>query len=273
MTSESPNEVDAGKVEELLGAAGVLLEDGALLDAIRVLHGEIARALGDLDAAGLPECYSSLAEARQIQQRLRSEWNGPPGAPLGRVPQLRELWRRRPAWSARVAVIVVLVGLCLRYAWAVSDKDNWAGQHPEGNWVSRFYTNPNFEGFPLVRYDVGVNQDFGSGAPAKSMSKDHFSARWDTCVVATGDVTLPLHLVSDDQSKLLIDGVPQMEVGPVAGEASAALVLHPGLRHLRVEFVENEGMALIRLEGLDLDGTTAYRFQRPLLDGNDVRCE
>ena len=162
------------------------------------------------------------------------------GGPHGRCrPQLASCWLGLPC---------VMHGRC-------QNPTKWARQNPEGNSISRYYPNPRFEGFPLVRYDVGVAHDFGSDAPAKSMLKDGFSARWDTCVVVAKDVTVPLRLVSDDGSTLSLDGVPQMQIGPEPGQASAAVLLRAGLRHLSVEFVELEGMALVRLEGLELLGT------------------
>jgi len=165
------------------------------------------------------------------------------------------------------------LALTLRYACSVLDEANWARQHPEGNWISRYYTNPRFEGFPLVRYDVGVNSDFDKRGPSKRGSGDYFSARWDTCLVVTRDVSVPLQMESDDHSTLWLDSVAQIEIAPGPGRKSGSVFLRQGLRHLRVEFVEELGMALIRLDGLELEGTDTYRFQRPVLEGEDVRCK
>lgn len=268
MTSKEPESRD---VEELFRAARTLLDAGFHADAAYVLHAEIALALGNPKEAEFPASYSSRSEARVCHERLLSQWRGQ-AVPQGHR-RLRDQWRRRPAWTTPAAVIVMLLGLTLRYAWAVSDETNWPSQHPEGNWISRFYANVRFEGFPLVRYDVGVNSDFGKRGPARRMSGDYFSARWDTCLVVTRDVSVTLQMESDDRSTLWLDGVAQLEIAPGPERKSGSVVLRQGLRHLRVEFVEEVGMALIRLDGLELDGNEAYRFKRPVLEGEDVRCK
>ncbi|MEO8183084.1 MAG: PA14 domain-containing protein [Deltaproteobacteria bacterium] len=219
----------------------------------------------------VPTGYSSLSEARRQHYRLLSEWEAL--AP-GRVPVnlFQDLLRRRPPWFSRAAVAVLLVFLTLRYAWAVTYGKNWARQHPEGNWISRFYKNGTFEGYPLLRYDVGVNVDFGADAPADAMKKDFFSARWDTCLVVTQDVVVPLQLDSDDSSKVFVDDQLQFEVAPGPGHNSASVALRPGLRHVRVEFNERGGMAMVRLSGFEPEGTDAYSFRRPVIEGEELRC-
>lgn len=266
-------------VEDLVRAADVLLAV-ACLDGVHVLHIEIARELSGLDTQ-LPSAYASPAEARRVQRRIIAEVQGRRGEPRGALAAPVRLWRRKPAWTLRAVLLVVLLGLTLRYAIAVSDDANWPRQHPEGNWISRFYPNAQFQGFPLVRYDVGINADFAGGAPAKAMKKDDFSARWDTCLLVARDVQLNLELEADDQATLFIDGSSSLTVGPAPGKASATLSLQPGVHHLNVEFVERLGMALVRLHGLALEDTDAYQFRRPLfgtraVDGtleDRLRCE
>jgi PA14 domain len=263
---------EEGVIGDLFESARVLLNRGGDIDAVHVLHLEIARSRAEARAVRLPPRYSSLAEARAYHAQLLAEGSQERVQP-SRAKALRALFARRPEWSIRLAVAILAAGLTLRYAWAVSMGKNWARQNPEGNWVSRFYTNASFQGFPLVRYDVGVNHDFGSRGPADSAPKDGFSARWDTCIVVTKDVVVLLQLHSDDSSKLFLDGQLQFEVESGPGQTAASLSLHPGVRHVRVEFVERAGMALIRLDGLEPDGNGAYSFRRPVIDGNEVHCQ
>jgi hypothetical protein len=255
-------------IEALLRAAQVLLKRQGDLDALQVLHIEIAGALGVSASTSVPN-YSSLTEARRLHERLRSEWEARTHIQLG---PLQEVLRRRPPWFSRAAQALLFLLLTLRYAWGVTYGKDWAQQNPEGNWISRFYSNGTFAGYPLVRYDVGVNADFGPGAPADSVKKDYFSARWDTCIVVAKDITVSLQLASDDSAKLFLDDQLQFEVDPGPGEKSAELVLQPGLRHLRVDFIERTGMAMVRLLGFEGEGTDAYAFQRPVFEGTELRC-
>jgi len=267
---ESRFDSEGAEFEELLRAAQLLLDRGLHLDAIGILHAEISRAIASDDAGSSPT-PASLADARRHQSQLATQWR------RQQTPPMRGAWLRLrravDAWTTKAIMLVVLAGLSLRYVWATSNKSAWPRQHPEGNWISRFYSNPSREGFPLVRYDVGINADFGVGAPARSMSGDHFSAVWDTCLVVTKDTSVVLELTSDDASKLVLDAVPQIEIGPTAGARSSTVLLRRGLRHLRVEFIENEGTAMVRLNGLDPDGNNSYRLERPVVQGNDVNCE
>ena len=257
--------------DELFGAAQWLLHNGSNLDAVHVLHAGIARAIQLPNDLGAMPKYVSTADAQSSHDRLVAEWCSRQGRPAFAA---RSSWQRQvPRWAAKAAAAVILAGLTARYVWAISDPALWPRQHPEGNWISRFYSNASREGFPLVRYDIGVNADFGAGGPARLMKGDHFSVVWDTCLRVAKDTTLAIELESDDSSKLLLDGTPLVEIGPHAGEKSAVISLRQGVRHLRVEFVENEGNAMVRLNGVEPDGTDAYQLRRPIIRGVDAVCE
>lgn len=261
--TESP---DTQRVQELLGAGRLLLKHRADLDAVYVLHVEAARAMG----ARLPVRYGAVAEARSEQRRL-CELLGARSVE-GRGSQWRQLARRLPWWAPRTAVAGVIVLLTLRYAWAVTYKKDWARQNPEGNWISRYYTDDKFGGNPMLRYDIGVNADFVAAGPVDNMAKDYFSIRWDTCMDVTRAVTVPLTLQADDQAQLFVDGVSQVRVVPGPGSATTSVVLTPGVRHVRLEFVERAGMAMVRLDGFELLGNEAYRFVRPRVEGRELVC-
>src|SRR4051812_29595753 len=91
----------AEHVEDLLRGASTLLDAGAYLDAIHVLHVEIARALGGADSSSVPPHYESRSQAQQTHRRLLAAWRGPERAPAwGRM--VRQSWQRRPLWALRV---------------------------------------------------------------------------------------------------------------------------------------------------------------------------
>jgi hypothetical protein len=263
------NQLEANHAEALLRSASVLLVRGAHLEAVHALHEQARLAIGY--SQSLPDQYKSATEAeaqhRQLlaalirdRSQLHESW-WTPRALLVRIPRVI-------AWSM---VGLVVVALVLRYAFSFG-RVQWQQRHPEGHWISRYYANAHFAGFPVVRYDVGVSYDFGEGAPADDMARDRFSVLWDTCVAASEDVTFNLRLASDDASRLLLDGAPQIEIGPQPGRQTARMHVSAGIHHVRIEFVEDQGVAMIRLRGLRKEGK-GYRLQRPVLDGDQVRCE
>ena len=263
----------AARNQELLRAASLLLARGSYLHAVHALHSEL-RSVGNAEVTRLtePEKYTSTAQAEAEHRRLLFEFGKQTAAAhWGR--SLRDSLRRAPPWAGWALLLTVVGVLSLRYVLGVLDSKRWQGQHPEGNWISRYYSNMQFKGFPLVRYDVGVNYDFGPGAPAQEMSADQWSARWDTCIVVTKNLDLTLSVAADDRARVFLDGVPQLEIGPKPGRKSATVQFRKGLRHFGVEFVEDQGMAMIRLDGLNFAGSDGYHFQRPRLDGEDLRCE
>jgi hypothetical protein len=270
--SEDASQVQRGaleQVESLLRSASLLLAKGPHLPAVQLLHAEIQRILQPrkLEIPGRP--YASRADAENLHRKLL-DWSR-----QRRVASRFDFFplrRRLPEWLSWVTVLVVTGGLTLRYAYALASRANWKRQHPEGNWISRYYPRSNFAGSPLVRFDVGVDYDWGKGAPAQAMDRDHWSARWDTCVVVTSDVNLTLQLTADDSAQLIIDDALLLNV-PKPGHTSTEVTLRQGIRHLRVDFQEQQGSAKVRLEGLNLDGTNSYTFDRPTLNGDTVRCD
>jgi hypothetical protein len=237
-----------------------------------VLHREIEQRLAAPQDRSATEPYLSSGVA-EAQHRRLIEASGVRRMPAREWFWPRDLRERLPRWVAWAIVGVVSGGLCLRYALAVLDRNLWQRQHPEGNWISRYYSNVKFEGYPLVRYDTGVDYDWGRKAPAKAMVRDRWSVRWDTCLLVTEPTTLNLKLTSDDSSKLILDDSIAIDVGPKPGTKSGNIALQPGTHQLRVDFREDQGEAVIHLEGLDFEGTSAYRFQRPVLQGDVVSCK
>lgn len=256
--------------EDLFRAASTLLASGLHLHAVLALHRELHRTLGHIDNAGLPGSYSSSVQAEEEHRRLLAEYAQ--RRAQSKAASRLDLWRRLPAWASWGLVLVVTAGLSIRYAVAVVERVIWQRQYPEGNWTSRYYTSRRFEGSPLLRYDVGVDYDWGMQPPVETMPRDEWSARWDTCVVVTADVALEVRLVADDSSKLILDEVPLIEIKK-PGRKDARVLLRSGLRHLRVDFQEGRRKAEVHLRGLNFDGTDSYHFQRPVLDGAEARCE
>ncbi|HVZ35540.1 MAG TPA: PA14 domain-containing protein [Polyangiaceae bacterium] len=246
---------------DLLHAARLLLNQKASLRAVRAIHRELA------NGASVAGPYTSPAEAEECQRKLWHEFLGT--AESTPQSQSRLALGRRVVFGTALLLVLVLAWL---YGPDALDRYQWLHQYPDGSWISRYYENTNFDGPAVLRYDVGVNYNFGKGAPARGMPKDRWSARWDTCIVVKKGIDLPVRLSSDDDSRLLINGSAEIEIGR-PGKKSATLSLQPGTRHIEVDFVERQGSALIRLEGLNFAGTEEYAFRRPRLEGDRVGCD
>jgi hypothetical protein len=259
------------RAEELLKAASLLLERGSFLHAVHALHADTEKLLGPTKESPLPEQYDSREQAEGRHEGLLAQLDqAREGSPAGRT--LRRLLRRAPTWAAWSIVLVLGVGLLVRSGSSLFTTSQWKNEHADGSWLSRYYRNTRFEGAALLRNDISPSHDFRSRSPAPGVSKDRWSARWDTCLVVTKDTELSLQLASDDGSKVLLDEVVQLEL-PRPGKKARTISLRPGVRHLGVELVDKGGKAFVRLEGLHLEGTDTYTFRRPELEGEDVRCE
>jgi len=259
------------RIEDLLRAAALLLAGGVQLHAVRILHLEISRAMGQLDSAGLPVRYVSPLAAEEQHRRLLAQFGQRPAGRRGRLGW-QGVRRRAPEWASWAIVIGVAAGLSLRYAWGLVDRAIWQHEHPDGQWISRYYDNTKFGGSPLVRYDLGVDYNWQKSPPAGAMQRSQWSVRWDTCVVVTADVTLELRLRAEQSAKLILDDKPAIHVKK-PGHKDGKVHLRQGVRHLRIDFKKARGMGVVRLKGLDFRGTESYHFQRPILDGDEVRCE
>jgi hypothetical protein len=257
--------------EALLRSASVLLAHRASLRAVRILHSEIRRALGEPEGALPFERYRSVREADEEHRRLSAELarrcsNGSGGLTW------QHLRRRVTVWGSWAIVIGVFSLLTLRYAYALWDKARWARENPGGNWISRYYPKLNFLGSPVLRYDIAIDHDWGKAPPAESMARDNWSATWDTCVRVTADVALKLKLSADDKGALLVDDVPRIVVSR-PGATQETVQLPPGVYHLQVQYQERRRGAKVRLEGIESQGTDYYSLQRPILEQEEIRCE
>ena len=114
-----------------------------------------------------------------------------------------------------------------------------------------YFANQEFRGVPaLTRIDREVNFDWGGGAPAKGLPRDHFSVRWTGSIIPaeTGDFVLSVR--SDDGSRLYINGELFIDDwGDHAGVTkSRPIRLEKGKAlTVKLEYYQNEGGALMQL--------------------------
>jgi hypothetical protein len=253
--------LDVPRAEGLLRSASLLLARGRQLDAPHALHVELARELGQAP----PAAYASPRQAEEAHRQLSAELARQRGK--SRATSTRQwLARRLPQWAAWASTCAILAFLVLRYGYALYSRWGWQHQHPDGPWISRYYSKRNFQEYQLTRYDVGIDYNWGKGAPAEAMDRDHWSALWDTCLVVKKEKKVPVTLMADDVGKLWIDDTLKITIKTV-NTKRATLHLEPGIHHLRVEYQERRRGSKVKLSGLDPNGNEFYSFQRPRLEG------
>ena len=112
---------------------------------------------------------------------------------------------------------------------------------------AEYYSNFNFEGSPaFTRLDETVDFDWGGDAPKSGFQNDNYSIRWTGKLIPpkTGDYTLAL--LSDDGSRLFVDGKLTVnnwgDHGPESKESKIAL--EKGREYdIKIEFYEKGGGA------------------------------
>lgn len=268
--NEDPGVAASARVEELLRGAGLLLARGSSLRAVRLLHGAAGRALGTPEPAEAPFEYTTARQAEEEHRRLSAQSQRRAHSQRGwRLSALRS---RLPHWASWALVCLAFGVPVVGYASALVQRVMWQREHPEGRWISRYYESRRFIGAPVVRYDVGIHYDWGTEPVAGAMPRMGWSARWNTCLVVSSRTKLDLRLRARHLAKLFVDEKRVLE-SRSGKQKKRTVALEPGVHHLRVDFVKTRGKASISLDGLDDAGTENYRLERPVLDGEVLRCD
>jgi LysM repeat protein len=125
---------------------------------------------------------------------------------------------------------------------------------PTGTWKAVYWKNRDQAGDPaFTRYVDDVRFDYGAGGPA-GLATDNFSIRFTRTMHFDAGKYL-FHVLVDDGMRLFIDGVlviDQWRVQP-ATNYSVERDLTAGNHKVRVDFFENTGAALIKLQIEPLD--------------------
>ncbi|MCB0193976.1 MAG: PKD domain-containing protein [Anaerolineae bacterium] len=115
------------------------------------------------------------------------------------------------------------------------------------DWRGAYFNNRNLSGKPIVvRNDVNVDFNWGTGAPAKGIPVDNFSVRW-TRHLHFDEGTYRFHAAVDDgvrfyvDDHLVIDSWYDSSKHEVTGERW----LGWGTHKLRIEYYEHTGDAII----------------------------
>jgi hypothetical protein len=214
-------------------AAPHLLRAWQMFEALPSANGDdpVRRAL----ATELP----GLAEAAEPDPRaLRRHV-----AALGRALARADGYRPGPPIWPGAAVAVLAVAAVVGYA---KVRALPAG---DGPWRGEYYPQLDFEGRPSLRRDSAIDFEWRYLPPHPELPPDRFSIRWDTCLELPHDAFAAFQLVSDNGSRLFVDGeevVDNWETKTLRSRG-ARLPLAAGRHHLRVEFFDDAKVAEIHL--------------------------
>lgn len=120
---------------------------------------------------------------------------------------------------------------------------------PITDWRGEYFTNRSLSGSPaLVRNDVSVDFNWGSGSPVAGIASDNFSVRW-TRSVSFDSGTYRFHIRVDDGARLFVDNqliIDQWQNGSER-EFTADRYLSDGSYTIRLEYFEETGGARVAL--------------------------
>jgi hypothetical protein len=123
-------------------------------------------------------------------------------------------------------------------------------------WKGEYFANRDLSGEPaLVRDDLVLDFNWGTGAPAPNLPVDNFSARW-TRTLNFDPGIYRLSLIVDDGARLFLDGTIVIDEWHDGSTTySFATSLSGGPHSLRVEYFENAGRARVTLTWIRLSDT------------------
>lgn len=151
--------------------------------------------------------------------------------------------QRALRWTARAALGVCGLSLLITLAWRP-----WKAEDI-GPWRGAYYPSKTFEGRPDLQRERDVAFDWGEQAPIDSITSDFYSARFDSCLMIDEPTEVAFMLVSDNGSRLFVDGELRIDNwAPQRDEvAGVRMTLEAGVHHLRVEYFEDRAEARLHL--------------------------
>jgi hypothetical protein len=145
------------------------------------------------------------------------------------------------------------------------------------NFRAEFYNNTDLNGAPvLVRNDIAVDFDWGTGSPDPRVQADNFSARWTGRTTLTPG-TYRIAVRVDDGVRIYINGqiiLNEWRDGPPRN-VNADFSVDSSSQEMRVEYFDRGGSALIQIVIMPAFPTTftdwkAEYFSSPDLSGTPV---
>ncbi|MDD5423833.1 MAG: glycoside hydrolase family 3 C-terminal domain-containing protein [Candidatus Omnitrophica bacterium] len=121
----------------------------------------------------------------------------------------------------------------------------------QNGFLGEYFNNRDLNGTPaLKRVDKQISFVWGGNGPESNIPSDGFSVRWTAKLVPPKTAEYEISLMSDDGSRLYLDGKEIIENWRDHGEETktATVMFEAGREYdLRVEFYENGGMASVKI--------------------------
>ncbi len=119
----------------------------------------------------------------------------------------------------------------------------------DGEWIAEYFANPTLSGGPvLVRAEPVVNFSWGNGSPGEGVPADNFSARFTRDAWFAGG-TYRFSYLADDGIRLWVDDkliVDEWHDGSATWHTTER-VISGGVHHVKVEYFEHGGWALLKV--------------------------
>lgn len=128
-------------------------------------------------------------------------------------------------------------------------KVSWAKVPAPAPWKAKFFNNMNLAGTPAVtRNDTAINFNWGNKSPATGISADYFSAVWN------GDFTFAegtyrFTATADDGIRVWVDNTLIIDQWHLSSVRTYWADYHvsAGTHHVKVQYFENNGLAVAKL--------------------------
>jgi hypothetical protein len=118
-----------------------------------------------------------------------------------------------------------------------------------GTWQAAYFANTGLDGTPVLeRSETRLDHDWGWGSPGPGVPIDRFSVRWtQPLYLPTGAYRFTTY--SDDGVRLWIDGALLINAWyPMRSGRSVTVWLNDAIHQVRVEYFEQNGVALARFD-------------------------
>ena len=126
------------------------------------------------------------------------------------------------------------------------------------DWLGEYFANPTLTGDPvLIRNDVTVDFNWGTGSPGPGIPTDRFSARW-TRRRRFPEGLYRFTITADDGVRFWIDGQLYVDEWRDGTMTDYAFDIHlsKGKRTLHLEYYENLGGAVVQLRWAQIEQPT-----------------
>lgn len=121
----------------------------------------------------------------------------------------------------------------------------------QNGFLGEYFSNRDLNGTPAMkRVDKQISFVWGGNGPDSNFPSDGFSVRWTGKLVPPKTAEYEISLMSDDGSRLYLDGKKVIDNWRDHGEETktATVMLEAGKEYdLRAEFYENGGMASVKI--------------------------